>query len=411
MHSELRIDDLTEAVMREVGKFGLAPAVNGQYQRAYRDFRAFAASRGFVSYSDRLIEGFLRHLEAKHRDGIFAGARWRFLRRASLLLKDYAVNGRLPWELHVFNRRPMPRSPQLLRLHTSFIDNLRDTGKSENTIQSCRNSVRLFLVFLEDKGCSSLCEATAPMVPEFFRHILATYQPTSIHIVASNIRCFLRFVEGGTALLRAVPSRCVRHTPIIPILSDEEIDALNDVLREEQIPIRDKAIMLLALRTGIRAVDIVGLKLSDIDWVNERITIVQSKTRKALVIPLSPEVGNALSSYILEHRPKTDIAQVFLTSMAPVRPLSGHSVCYAIVRRVFHQAGIRLGNERKGVHVLRHTLASRMLAHGVAVPTISSVLGHASKTSTDVYLQTDEIRMRECAISLAAIPMNCEALR
>lgn len=51
MHSELRIDDLTEAVMREVGKFGLAPAVNGQYQRAYRDFRAFAASRGFVSYS------------------------------------------------------------------------------------------------------------------------------------------------------------------------------------------------------------------------------------------------------------------------------------------------------------------------------------------------------------------------
>ena len=121
MHSELRIDDLTEAVMREVGKFGLAPAVNGQYQRAYRDFRAFAAARGFVSYSDRLIEGFLRHLEAKHRDGIFAGARWRFLRRASLLLKDYAVNGRLPWELHVFNRRPMPRSPQLLRLHTMSI--------------------------------------------------------------------------------------------------------------------------------------------------------------------------------------------------------------------------------------------------------------------------------------------------
>ena len=410
MQSNLSINDLITALVQEIKKFGLGSVVNWQYWRVYENFKAYAASKGGVFFSDQLLEEFLQHIEERHQAGVLGDSRRRLLRRASLLLKDYAVNKALPWKLYVFKHQPIPHSNELLSLHNGFIDHLRSAGKSENTIQSCRNSIRQFLLFLEDLGCTTLTAATPVMVPQFFQHMLATYQPTSIRVVASNIRRFLNFAQA-VRLLPAVPSRCVRHTPIIPILTEEEMGALNRFLASADIPLRDKAISLLALRTGMRAADIVGLKLADIDWVNDTISIVQSKTGKACQIPLTAEVGNALSSYILQQRPKTGSPRVFLRRKAPFRQLSDHAACYAVVRWIFHQAGIRLGHERKGIHVMRHSLASRMLRCGVPVTTISSVLGHANKTSTEVYLQTDEARMRQCALSLDDIPMSCEVLK
>jgi integrase len=160
----------------------------------------------------------------------------------------------------------------------------------------------------------------------------------------------------------------------------------------------------------LRAVDIVGVKLEDIDWINDAISIIQSKTGKSFKIPLTVDVGNALSSYILNERPKTDNSIIFLRSVAPYIPLSGHSACYSVVRKAFHQAGIRLGDERKGIHVIRHSAASRMLSKGVPVTTISSMLGHSNINSTDRYLTTDIENMKACAIGLSGIPMHCRGL-
>jgi len=266
--------------------------------------------------------------------------------------------------------------------------------------------VRQFLLFLEDSGCRSLSETPLETVPAFFQHLLATYQSTSIRTVASHIRSFLEFAEGGKRFLPLVPSRCLRNKPIIPILSEEEHAALRRVLEGRDLSLRNKAIIRLALRTGMRSVDILGMKLRDIDWLNDIICIVQAKTRHPLKIPLTADVGNALSSYILTERPRVDTPYVFLRSQAPYRPLSDHAACYWIVRKAFSCAGIRLAGERKGIHVIRHSVASRMLSRGVPITTISTVLGHADKHSTDVYLTTDEARMRECALPLAAIPTN-----
>jgi len=290
------------------------------------------------------------------------------------------------------------------------MENLKFCDRSENTIQSSKNLVRQILLFLEDNGFVTFSMVTLNMVPSFFQHLLATYSPTSIRTVASHIRSFLRFTEEGEKLLPLVPSHCIRNKPIIPILSNKEHDAVKSILRTHNVSFRDKAIIQLALRTGLRSVDIVGIKLSDIDWVNDTVAIIQSKTGNPFTIPLTTDVGNSLSSYILNERPKIDNPYVFLRSIAPFKPLSGHSACYFLVRKIFHQAGIRLGNERKGIHVIRHSAASRMLSKGVPVTIISSILGHSSKTSTDIYLATNENKMRECALSLTEIPMNCGGL-
>ena len=223
------------------------------------------------------------------------------------------------------------------------------------------------------------------------------------------MRSFLRFCEAEQ-LLSAVPSRCLRNKPIIPILTDQEHDALKTLLQRNELSFRDKTIILLALRTGLRSVDILRIKLTDIDWINDTMTITQSKTAVTFKLPLTADVGNALSRYLLDERPKTDTPFVFVRSLSPFTPLSDHSACYAVVRRAFHRAGVRVGDERKGIHLLRHSAASRMLSKGVPVTTISALLGHADKASTETYLATNRERMRACTLDLATIPMNCAGL-
>jgi len=408
---QANLQNLTERTLQEIGRLGLCSELNRQYRRIYERLKDFATSRKVDSYSNQLLCCFLAEIEQRHRTGAIGHSRRNHLRRAALLLRDYVENGRLEWRAYREISRPMPSSQEFLRQHSCYIESLKSDGKSGNTIESARNLVRQFLLFLDDNGYRALSETPLDMVPSFFQHLLATYQPTSIRTVASHIRSFLQFADGGARFLPLVPARCVRNRPIIPVLSDEEYAALKRVLQGPDVALRDKAIIHLALRTGLRSVDIVGMKLSDIDWVNDTIAVAQSKTARPFRIPLGADVGNCLSSYILTERPRIDTPYVFLRSQAPHRALSDHAACYALVRKVFASAGIRLGRERKGLHVIRHSVASRMLSRGVPVTTISSVLGHANKASTDVYLATDEPRMRECGLPLAEIPMNCGGLR
>jgi integrase len=193
-------------------------------------------------------------------------------------------------------------------------------------------------------------------------------------------------------------------------LTQEEEQSVWNVLKTDVVSSRDKAIMALLLLTGLRAVDIMNLRLCDLDWKCDFINISQSKTHEPLVLPLLPPIGNAIARYILNDRPKTDSPYVFLSDNAPHKPLKEHSACYSVVRNIFSHAGIRLGNEMKGTRLLRHHVASKMLKKGVPVQTISLILGHVNPNSTDIYLTTDEKELRDCALTLSIIPMNMGGL-
>lgn len=400
------LSDLVEKTLQEIGKLGLCTELNRQYRRLYERLKAFAKEKNEECCCPELLRSFLADTDQRYRGGVIGHSRRIHIRRAILQLKDYLESGRIEWRMYKETTSPMPSSEQFLCLYTQYFDGLQSSGRSKSTIDRARTLIRQFLVFLDDNCCRSLSETPPTMLPAFFQHLLAHYQPTSMGVVASHIRTFLKSVEGGKHLLPLVPSRCLRNKPIIPVLSDEEHVALKRALEGPEVSLRDKAIIQLALRTGLRSIDIVGMKLSDIDWVNDTILVAQSKTGRPFRIPLTADVGNLLSAYILTERPQADTPYVFLRSLAPHRPLSDNSACYSLLGKVFARAGIRVNGERKGLHVLRHSVASRMLSRGVPVTTIASALGHADKTSTEVYLTTDEGRMRECALPLPELSAN-----
>lgn len=119
--------------------------------------------------------------------------------------------------------------------------------------------------------------------------------------------------------------------------------------------------MITGLSCGIRACDLINLRLSDIDWNNETITFKQSKTGNLVCLPLTASVGNAIAKYILEERPVAESDVLFLRTLAPFTPLTDHASCHAIVSRVFNKAGIEKGSRIYGMHMLRHNAASTMV--------------------------------------------------
>jgi integrase len=214
--------------------------------------------------------------------------------------------------------------------------------------------------------------------------------------VVSNFRPFLKFT-GRADLVAAVNLAGVRRSrPIIAVLSDEDQDLVVRACASAAVSARDAAITLLALTTGLRACDIVALRLADVDWRGQTIGIVQQKTGNPLTLPLPPLVAGKLAGYVLSERPCSADDHVFLRSRAPHVRLADHASVHRVITATFRKAGVT--GVKAGTRLLRHNAASRLLRAAVPLPTISAVLGHASQESTSQYMSLDRERLLDCVL-------------
>jgi integrase/recombinase XerD len=158
---------------------------------------------------------------------------------------------------------------------------------------------------------------------------------------------------------------------------------------------RDYAMLLLVVTYGLRAREISGLSLDDIDWKRERLAIPERKAGHSTAFPLSPAVGAALADYLQHGRPETADRHVFFRAAAPVRPIGTAAVsCRA--RDYLLKAGIQV--PRPGSHTLRHTCVQRLVDGGFPLKTIGDFVGHRSAKSTEVYAKVDVENLREVAL-------------
>ena len=157
------------------------------------------------------------------------------------------------------------------------------------------------------------------------------------------------------------------------------------------------------LTNTLRVSDIKKLTFSCFDWSGKKLTVVQSKTHKPVVLPIPDEVGWAVIDYLKNGRPavKTDI--VFVRHIAPFLPFAEADHLHQLIKGYMRLAHLPTLKKHRGMHSLRHTAASRMLECGVTLDTISQILGHEDPDSTDVYLKTDVERLRECCAELEEV--------
>lgn len=171
---------------------------------------------------------------------------------------------------------------------------------------------------------------------------------------------------------------------------------------------REKAIVSLALYTGIRGCDIANLKLTDIDWKKERVSFVQEKTGNPIVLPLLLHVGNSLFDYIRNER-DNEVGSVYLfpNKKNATERLENKSIG-TIVNTVFEKLNLRKGESGRGVSVFRHNLASKLLGKGTEIRVISHILGHICSSSIVPYIDADIPHLRECGINIECYPIRKE---
>lgn len=216
---------------------------------------------------------------------------------------------------------------------------------------------------------------------------------------AGRLKSLLRFLAArglaGPGLAEAVPRVARWRQATIPQFPTKpDIDRLlSSCDRGGAAGVRDRAVLLLLARLGLRAVEVSRLELGDLDWSTSEIDI-DGKGHRRDRLPLPAEVGEALLAHLDRRSPCPGQARVFLTVHAPIRPLEASGV-RTIVRNACRRAGI----ERVAAHRLRHALASDLLRAGASMTDVGQVLRHRSLESTAIYAKVDLERLR-----LAAAP-------
>jgi len=222
-----------------------------------------------------------------------------------------------------------------------------------------------------------------------------------VRLLATSLRSFLRFlhVKGDLRhdLTAAIPTvRRWSQAGVPRKLTPEEVGRVLDTPnRASPTGRRDRAILLLLARLGLRASEVIALELGDIRWRTGEI-LIRGKGGRQDLLPLPRDVGVALARYLRLDRGARPKARVFLRTYAPRVPLTGPGSIGHIVRRTMAQAGVERPKQI-AAHLFRHTLASRMLQQGADLREISEVLRHRAPSSTEIYAKIDLRSLQEVA--------------
>jgi integrase len=206
------------------------------------------------------------------------------------------------------------------------------------------------------------------------------------------LRAFLRYLHhsGVTAtdLSPGVPAVPTWRFATLPkyLQPAQVAQVLAACDRQTAVGRRDYAILLLLARLGLRAGEVVALRLEDLDWAAGHLT-VRSKGGRWSQFPLPTDVGAALAAYLQQDRPRCASRQVFLRRCAPWGGFANSIAVSTLVARACRRAGIRAPHT--GAHVFRHSLATTMLRQGASLAEIGEVLRHRSPQTTTLYAKVD----------------------
>jgi integrase/recombinase XerD len=284
-----------------------------------------------------------------------------------------------------------------------YADYLRDAvGAADATRARHLPTVRRFIAACSGPGGPDWTGLSVQQVAEFIRQEAAQRTGYGRKAPACATRSFLRFLAwrgvAPSGLDHAIPSvRRARHASLPPHLSSEQIARL---LERPAAPrpaeYRDRAILLLLARLGLRAGEVAALELDDLDWHAGQLRLRAGKCRRERVLPLPQEVGAALVEYLRHGRPPCPERRLFLALTDPARAF-GPAAVTRIVQRNLVRAGIPLGR-LTGAHMLRHTAASRMVNHGASFKDVADVLGHRSLATTGIYAKLDLDALADVAL-------------
>lgn len=391
------IDTICAKCIEAVKNAGYNDSTIFNYVGVIRRFKVFCQERSVTDYSSEIGKQYADDVISK-KTGKFSKQRYNTRGRFFRLIDSYYHTGSFDFSM-MKHGRIIPDNDAHQLIYFDYQKYLRKIYNNENTIHFYEYGMYCLLQYLKELNILCFDDVTAETIIKYLKVTKQTRQREVLCELRGIFKYFKR--EDLTFVIAGIHAPRIKR--IIPTLSDDEIRKIESVIKDGTVSKRDAAMVITGLSYGIRACDLIKLRLSDIDWNNETITFKQSKTGNQVCLPLIVAVGNAIAGYIVNERPDVDEDILFLRTLAPFVPLTDHASCHAVVSRVFHLAGIEKAGRMLGMHMLRHHAASTMVKNEVPIETIAAILGHSNPDTTDIYITTDEVRLRECVLPMDGI--------
>lgn len=407
------LSDLIKETKLAINSLNYKESVLNRYEIEFRAIQEYFSNYGETIFTTVILEEYLNKANSNYNQQRISKTKYYRIRRASDKLIQFYNNGVIKWKrLSNLNTEIKQEHDENSGVIINYKNYLEENGLSFNTKKSYLRITILFMAYVKNKRYSSLGDLNHEDVSSFIPHVSQWYKLGSMSVVLTALRSFFFYIKENNYtdrdLTLALPLKAAAKSIVYqPLTMEEETKLLTSIDRRYSVGKRDFALILLIMRTGLRTIDIINLVLNDINWRKNTITIIQRKTQRPLIIPLLPEVGNAIADYILNGRPQSVDAHLFLRSCSPYIGFQDAYSASGIVKKHLKKAGIKQqACNRNGAHSLRHSLAGRLLKNETPLTIISSVLGHSNKNSTKGYLSTDLEQLRNCALTLEGIEIT-----
>lgn len=272
------------------------------------------------------------------------------------------------------------------------------------SLSTPHNYLRFIDQFLSEQFSGKVLQLSAIRaadVTDFVRRHAHEWSPGRAALMVTALRSFFRYLlyrgDVTTDLAACVPAVPRWSFSSLPkfLSADSVKRVLDGCDRQTSIGRRNYAILLLLARLGLRACEVVGLNLEDIDW-QEGLIAIRGKGGKSARLPLPVDVGEAIAAYLRHDRPRCSVRRVFIRHRAPLGGLQNSQAICCLVMRALKRAGI--ASPHKGAHVFRHSLATNLLREGCSLDEIGELLRHQSPNTTAIYAKVDLGALRTLAL-------------
>lgn len=402
------LPDLISELEQELLRLGYTKGSMTFYRRRWNQLMAYAEDRGECYYTEQLGMDFLKEFFGVTQEDFsrtLPQAETQEI-RVIRMVGDFQLH-------HAVLRRYLKHkeiltTPFFVDIRSRFQSFCEKKGYSQVTTEHYVKQSSYLMDYLAAQGMNDFTAVTLDTVNAYIRTLAGfSYKTVEQHIC--SLRAFFRFLyqEGimPDDLAAKMPMVKARKQTAIPsVWTHEELKQLVGAIdRGSPKGRRDYAIILIACRLGLRCTDIKNLCFENFNWTEKKICFTQSKTGQPMELPLVPDVGWAVIDYLKYGRPKVDSSRIFVRHMAPFLPFAEGDHLDQLIRTYMVKAHIPMRGKHRGMHSLRHTMASVLLEKDTPLPVISDIIGHLDTNSTAVYLKVDMERLAECPLDFEEV--------
>lgn len=399
-------DDLVNKGIHYLKKSGRTGSSLAKYRWTWKQIEDFISKSSYESLPTA-VSGFIKDKYGSKKAGELSHYQKTCIRQAPCLVQ-FAETGEMPAQIEFVSKEQVVFNGEIGAWMTEFTAYKQSMRLHEKTLRSYRYYLYLLNKYLNENGINELSHIS-PLILLHYVSVLLPETPGAKHLALSITRSFFQYLYNqnmtATDLSIAIPRDNYKKQSRLPsVYSKEEVKAiLGTADRSTCVGKRDYAILLLAVRLGLRASDIRNLQFENISWPGSRLSFVQQKTKVPIVLPLPTDVGEALVDYLKYGRPASEYNYVFVEHLYPYDGM-GEKAIPRIASKAIKKSDTEIGTRRHGSHALRHTLANFLLGQKTSLPIISQILGHESVQTSMNYLRIDMEQLRQCALEAPMVP-------